>query len=68
MLFTTAEEYIDAQAPEVQLRLRELQAIVREVLPEAPGVISYGMPTYRFPGGALYFGRLIDEHAEGIAR
>ena len=31
MPFTTAEEYIDAQAPEVQLRLRELQAIVREV-------------------------------------
>ena len=54
--FDTADQYIDAQPQAAQTRLRELQAIVHEVLPDAAGVISYGMPTYRFPGGALYFG------------
>jgi uncharacterized protein YdhG (YjbR/CyaY superfamily) len=54
--FANAEEYIAAQPPETQARLRELQAIVREVVPDAQEVISYGMPTYKYQGGALYFG------------
>ena len=52
----TVDEYIAAQAPQVQPRLREMRDIVRGVLPQASEVISYGMPTYRFPGGSVHFG------------
>jgi uncharacterized protein YdhG (YjbR/CyaY superfamily) len=55
-MFATVDEYIAAQAAAAQPRLRELRAIVRAALPEAAEGISYGMPTYTFGGGAVYFG------------
>jgi uncharacterized protein YdhG (YjbR/CyaY superfamily) len=53
--FATVDEYIAAQAAEAQPRLRELRASIRGAVPDAAEVISYGMPGYRFPGGAVYF-------------
>ena len=53
---TSIDEYIAAQPPVAQDRLRELRAIVRTAIPDAEEVVSYGMPTYRFPGGRVYFG------------
>jgi uncharacterized protein YdhG (YjbR/CyaY superfamily) len=54
--FTSVEEYIAAQSEDARARLRELQAIVRSVVPDATETISYGMPTYKFGAGAVYFG------------
>lgn len=54
--FATVDDYIAAQSAEAQLRLRELRAIFRATLPEAVEVISYGLPTYKFGAGFVYFG------------
>jgi uncharacterized protein YdhG (YjbR/CyaY superfamily) len=54
--FATVDDYIAAQSAEAQPRLRELRAIIRAAVPEATEVISYGMPTYRFRVGSVYFG------------
>jgi uncharacterized protein YdhG (YjbR/CyaY superfamily) len=54
--FGTVDDYIAAQSAEAQPRLRELRAIFRAAIPEAVEVISYGMPTYRFGAGVVYFG------------
>ena len=54
--FTSVQDYIAAQPEDARARLRELQAIVRSVVPEATESISYGMPTYRFAAGAVHFG------------
>ena len=52
----TVDEYIAAQPAEAQTRLNELRAIFRAALPDAAEVISYGMPTYKFDSGSMYFG------------
>jgi uncharacterized protein YdhG (YjbR/CyaY superfamily) len=54
--FSSVDEYIAAQSAEAQPRLRELRAIIRAAVPAAAEVISYGMPTYKFRGGSVYFG------------
>ncbi len=54
--FATVDDYIAAQPAHTQARLRELRAAVRAALPEASEVISYGLPTYRMPGGIVSFG------------
>jgi uncharacterized protein YdhG (YjbR/CyaY superfamily) len=54
--FATVDEYIAAQSAEAQPRLRELRTIIRAAVPEAEEVISYGMPTYKFGAGSVYFG------------
>src|SRR5260370_30769100 len=51
----TVDEYINAQPAEAQTRLNELRAIFRAALPDAAEVISYGMPTYKFVTGSMYF-------------
>jgi uncharacterized protein YdhG (YjbR/CyaY superfamily) len=50
------DDYIAAQPTGVQERLRELRAIIREAVPQAAEVISYGMPTYRLGHSRLHFG------------
>jgi len=53
----SVDEYIAAQPDATQTRLRELRASVRAAAPESREVISYGMPTYKFPsGGSVHFG------------
>ena len=52
----TVDEYIAAQPAEAQTRLNELRAIFRAALPDAAEVISYGLPTYKFGAGFVYFG------------
>jgi uncharacterized protein YdhG (YjbR/CyaY superfamily) len=51
----TVDDYIAAQTPEAQARLRELRAIVRGAVPQATEVISYGMPTYRLGKRRVHF-------------
>ena len=52
----TVDEYIAAQPAETQTRLRELRAIFKDALPDSVEGISYGLPTYKWKGGRLYFG------------
>jgi uncharacterized protein YdhG (YjbR/CyaY superfamily) len=54
--FANVDEYIAAQSAEAQPRLQELRAIIRAAVPEVAEVISYGMPTYKFRVGSVYFG------------
>ena len=54
--FVSVDDYIAAQSAEAQPRLRELRAIIRAAVPDAAEVISYGMPTYKFRVGSVYFG------------
>ena len=48
--FSSVDEYIAAQPVETQARLRELRAIIRQIVPDATEVISYDMPTYKLGG------------------
>jgi uncharacterized protein YdhG (YjbR/CyaY superfamily) len=54
--FASVDDYIAAQSAAAQPRLRELRAIIRAAVPEATEVISYGLPTYKFRVGSVYFG------------
>jgi uncharacterized protein YdhG (YjbR/CyaY superfamily) len=54
--FSSVDEYIAAQPVETQARLRELRAIIRQIVPDATEVISYDMPTYRLGGRRVQFG------------
>jgi len=54
--FSSVDEYIAAQSVEMQARLRELRAIIRQVVPDATEVISYDMPTYKLGGRRVQFG------------
>ena len=56
MPFATVDDYIAAQTPHAQERMREFRAVLREALPEAREVISYGLPTYKMPKGFVSFG------------
>ena len=53
---TTVDAYIAAQSTDAQPRLRELRAAIRDAVPEATEVISYGMPTYKQNGRRVHFG------------
>ena len=49
------DEYI-AQAPkEVQEKLQELRAVIKDTAPNAEERISYGMPYYEYKGRLVYF-------------
>ncbi len=58
------DDYIAATPKEVQLKLREVRAAIREVAPNAVESISYGMPYYSYKGKSgiksrlCYFGQL----------
>ena len=53
----SVDDYIATQPADAQVRLRELRAVIRETIPDAQEVISYGMPAYRLPIGVVtYFG------------
>lgn len=41
------DEYIEAQAPEVQPILKKTREMISQALPDCKEKISYAMPTYR---------------------
>ena len=53
---STVDDYIAAQAATAQPRLRELRAAIRDAVPQATELISYGMPTYSYAGRRVHFG------------
>ena len=49
------DEYIEGAPKEVQGKLKEFRAAIREVAPTAVERISYGMPYYDYKGRLAYF-------------
>lgn len=53
--FTSIDEYIAAFPADVQERLRQMRAVIREAAPEAQEKISYQMPTFFLQGNLVHF-------------
>jgi uncharacterized protein YdhG (YjbR/CyaY superfamily) len=53
----SVDEYIAAAPKEVQPKLREIRAAIRDVAPDAGESISYGMAFYNYKGESGYKGR-----------
>lgn len=51
----TVDEYIELQAESVQLKLREIRAILQAAIPDAEECISWSMPTYRKGRNIIHF-------------
>ena len=49
------DAYITSAPKEVQRKLKELRAAIREAAPDAEERISYGMPYYGYKGRLAYF-------------
>ncbi len=49
------DEYISRAPKEVQGKLNELRAAIKETAPTAVECISYGMPYYHYKGRLVYF-------------
>lgn len=47
------EEYIKSFPEEIQKKLQEMKAIIKENAPEAEETISYAIPTFKLNGKAL---------------
>ncbi len=52
---TTIDEYICGFPPDVQAKLSELRAIVRQHAPDATEKIGYGVPTFFLNGNLVHF-------------
>jgi uncharacterized protein YdhG (YjbR/CyaY superfamily) len=50
------DEYISAAPKEVQAKLREVRAAIKEAAPTARESISYRMPYYAYKGRLAWFG------------
>ena len=73
------DEYISLAPEEVQGKLKELRAAIRETAPTAAERISYGMPYYHYKGRLVYFAHakahigvyiptpIIEEHKKELA-
>src|ERR1700743_2310125 len=53
--YQTVDEYIAAQAKNVQPLLQDLRKVIRESAPGAEELISYNMPYYKLGGRLVYF-------------
>lgn len=54
--FKSVDEYIAAQPASVQPTLKQVREAIRQALPDAEEIISYGIPTYRLHGTyVVYF-------------
>lgn len=61
MTTQTVDEYIATTPKEIQPKLIQLRAIIKEAVPEAVEKISYSMPYYHYKGRLAYF-RLATHH------
>ncbi|HEV2226701.1 MAG TPA: DUF1801 domain-containing protein [Nitrososphaerales archaeon] len=53
----SVDEYIDSAPKDVQPKLRQIRAAIRDVAPDAGESISYGMAFYNYKGESGYQGR-----------
>jgi uncharacterized protein YdhG (YjbR/CyaY superfamily) len=60
----TIDEYIAGFSPEVQVKLQQVRATIRQAAPDAQETISYQMPAFTQQGNVIYFAGY--EHHIGI--
>lgn len=53
--FQSIDEYIASFPDDVQIKLREMRALIRAAAPEATEKISYQMPTFDLHGNLVHF-------------
>ncbi|MBS1545063.1 MAG: DUF1801 domain-containing protein [Bacteroidetes bacterium] len=53
--FSSIDEYIALQSPNMRKYLKELRAVIRKAAPGAEEAISYGMPAFKYHGPLVYF-------------
>jgi uncharacterized protein YdhG (YjbR/CyaY superfamily) len=58
---STIDEYIKAQPPKTQKRLKELRAVIKATAPEAGETINYAIPTFTLNGNLVHFAAF-DKH------
>lgn len=54
-IYDSVENYISAQPEFIQPLLHQMRQIIRQVIPNANEIISYGMPAYKMHGVLVYF-------------
>ncbi|MFV0472370.1 MAG: iron chaperone [Paludibacteraceae bacterium] len=55
-------EYIQLQTAEVQPRLQKIRETIRQTIPDAIEVISYGMPAFKYEGKILLYFATFKNH------
>jgi uncharacterized protein YdhG (YjbR/CyaY superfamily) len=53
--YNSVDEYINAQPENIKSLLEKLRQIIKQTVPSAKEVISYGMPAYKANGVLVYF-------------
>ncbi len=53
--YSLVDQYISQFPAEIQERLLQIRAIIREAAPEAEETVAYQMPTYRLNGNLVHF-------------
>ena len=53
--YNTIDEYIATFPKEIQEKLEEIRAVIKDVVPEAKEKISYQMPTFALKGNLVHF-------------
>ncbi|MDD4993307.1 MAG: DUF1801 domain-containing protein [Paludibacter sp.] len=53
--YNSVDEYINAQPENIKSLLEELRQIIKQTVPSAKEVISYGMPAYKANSVLVYF-------------
>ena len=53
--YKDADEYISLFPPHIQLILQQLRQSIRDLVPGAEEVISYGIPTFRLYGNLVHY-------------
>jgi len=52
----TIDQYIAQFPKDIQLKLKELRAVIKKAAPKATEAISYGMPKFKQNGNLVHFG------------
>ncbi|GAP21447.1 iron chaperone [Leptolinea tardivitalis] len=53
--YATIDDYISGFPDEIQKKLQEIRAVIKEAAPEATEKISYQMPTFYLNGNLVHF-------------
>jgi uncharacterized protein YdhG (YjbR/CyaY superfamily) len=53
--YSTIDEYIHLQSPDIQVILEAIRTVIKEAVPDATEKISYQMPTFYLNGNLVHF-------------
>jgi len=54
-VYTSIDQYISSFPDHIQRKLKEMRAIIKDIVPEAKEKISYQMPTFYLNGNLVHF-------------